>query len=144
MNIRRLEKNEIPDALNLIWDTFLLFEAPDYEQKGVDTFRACLDDSEFTAKLTFYGAFEDDRLVGVVTTRNEGNHIAQYFVLKEYHRRGIGRKLFEFILPYSTGEKITVNSSPYAVEVYHHLGFRDTDSEQVTDGIRFTPMEYIK
>ncbi|MFB0920325.1 MAG: GNAT family N-acetyltransferase, partial [Oscillospiraceae bacterium] len=132
MYIRRLEKTEISDALNLIWDTFLELEAPDYEQKGVNTFRACLDDREFTGKLTFYGAFEIDKLVGVITTRNDGNHIAQYFVLKEYHRQGIGRKLFEFILPFSTGEKVTVNSSPYAVEVYHRLGFKDTDSERVT------------
>ena len=144
MNIRRLEKTEIPDALKLIWDTFILFEAPDYEQKGVDTFRACLDDSEFTGKLEFYGAFENAGLVGVITTRNEGNHIAQFFVLKEYHRQGIGRKLFEYILPNSTGERITVNSSPYAVGIYHHLGFKDSDSEKITDGIRFTPMEYIK
>ena len=144
MNIRRLQETEIPDALNLIWETFVLFEAPDYEQKGVDTFRACLDDSEFLGRLAFYGAFEDNRLVGVITTRNNGNHIAQFFVLKEYHRQGIGRKLFEFILPFSMGEKVTVNSSPYAVEVYRRLGFKDTASEQVTDGIRFTPMEYIK
>jgi len=35
--------------------------------------------------------------------------------------------------------KITVNSSPYAVEVYHHLGFVDIDKEQTVNGIRFTP-----
>jgi len=35
---------------------------------------------------------------------------------------------------------ITVNSSPYALEVYHRLGFIDKDREQTVDGIRFTPM----
>ena len=34
----------------------------------------------------------------------------------------------------------TVHSSPYAVEVYRHLGFVPTDSEQVTHGLRYTPM----
>ena len=36
----------------------------------------------------------------------------------------------------------TVHSSPYAVEVYRHLGFVPTDEEQTVDGLRFTPMQY--
>ncbi len=39
--------------------------------------------------------------------------------------------------------EITVNSSPYAVEVYHKLGFKDTAVEQISDGIRFTPMKLL-
>ena len=39
--------------------------------------------------------------------------------------------------------RITVNSSPYAVEIYRRLGFTATDAERVTDGIRFTPMTYL-
>jgi len=144
MEIRKLEDFEISGALGLIWKTFVEFEAPDYEEKGVETFKACLSDREFLEKLTFYGALEDGQLVGVISTRSGGNHIAQFFVLKEQHRKGIGRKLFEFILPYSTGERITVNSSPYAVGIYHRLRFAETDREQTVDGIRFTPMEYIK
>ena len=35
-----------------------------------------------------------------------------------------------------------VNSSPYAVEIYRHLGFVPTDDEQSVDGLRFTPMQY--
>ena len=37
---------------------------------------------------------------------------------------------------------MTVNSSPYAVPIYHKLGFYDVDSEQVVKGVRFTPMEF--
>ena len=130
--------------MELIWKTFAEFEAPDYEEKGVETFKACLSDKEFLEKLTFYGALEYGQLIGVITTRSGGNHISQFFVLKEHHRKGVGRKLFEFILPFSTGERITVNSSPYAVSIYCRLGFAHTDKEQTVDGIRFTPMEYIK
>ncbi len=36
----------------------------------------------------------------------------------------------------------TVNSSPYAVPVYHKLGFIDMVSEQLADGMRFTPMKF--
>ncbi|MFR3251420.1 MAG: GNAT family N-acetyltransferase [Eisenbergiella sp.] len=28
--------------------------------------------------------------------------------------------------------------------VYHKLGFVDTNTEQLTDGIRYTPMKYVR
>lgn len=39
-------------------------------------------------------------------------------------------------------QTFTVNSSPYAVEVYRHLGFTPTNTEQLTNGIRYTPMRF--
>ena len=38
--------------------------------------------------------------------------------------------------------KTLENSSPYAVPVYHKLGFVDTDTEQLSDGMRYTPMKF--
>jgi predicted GNAT family N-acyltransferase len=35
---------------------------------------------------------------------------------------------------------VTVNSSPYAVEFYHKMGFVNLSDEIEKDGIRFTPM----
>jgi predicted GNAT family N-acyltransferase len=61
-----------------------------------------------------------------------------------YHRRGIGGRLFETALENSGPGPVTVNSSPYAAEVYRHLGFKDTAPEQLRDGIRYIPMEYKK
>ncbi|WP_081998881.1 GNAT family N-acetyltransferase [Robinsoniella peoriensis] len=37
--------------------------------------------------------------------------------------------------------RITVNSSPFAIPVYHKFGFVDTDTEKVTNGLMYTPME---
>ena len=59
-----------------------------------------------------------------------------------YHRRGIGKKLFDAMRRDYAHPVFTVNSSPYAVEVYRHLGFVPTDEEQSADGLRFTPMQY--
>lgn len=94
--------------------------------------------------LKIYGAYLNNKIVGVIATRNNGNHISLFFVDGKYHRQGIGRKLFETILQKSTGEKITVNSSSYAVEVYKKLDFESDTDEQIVDGIRFTPMTYMK
>lgn len=69
-------------------------------------------------------------------------HIADFFVDAAYHRRGIGRRLFEAMRQDYETQVFTVHSSPYAVEVYQHLGFVPTDTEQLTDGLRYIPMRF--
>ena len=142
IQIKTLELFHRDDALELIWKVFLEFEAPDYSKEGVDEFFKSIHDDDWLNQIRMYGAYDGDKLVGVIATRNEGTHIALFFVDGEYHRKGIGRKLFQRILEDNKVNYITVNSSPYAVPVYEKLGFIPTDVEQVKNGLRFTPMEY--
>ena len=146
MEIREVTKKERSQAFELAWTVFQKFEAPEYSEEGIETFRKCLKDPAFVDQMKVYGAFLEKELAGVLATRKEGNHIALFFVKEQYHRQGIGRKLFEKACEDNKTGKLTVNAAPYAVEVYHHLGFRDLDVEQLEDGIRYTPMayEYIK
>lgn len=134
-----LEKEEKPEALELIWEVFSRFEAPDYSPEGISSFREILDDSEYINERDFYGAFDSEKMVGVLG-RGKTAHINFFFVKKEYHRKGIGRKLFEAMLNDCDEKRITVNSSPYAVNIYKHFGFVPTDSEKETKGIKYTPM----
>ena len=89
----------------------------------------------------FYGAFEGDSLIGTLSMR-EPQHIGGFFVKSDYHRKGIGRDLFNTMRRDYDKQEFTVNSSPYAVEIYRHLGFEVMDQEQTVNGIRFTPMKY--
>lgn len=139
--VRRLNANEIQDACRLMWEVFLQFEAPEYSKEGIDRFRASLEVQERIRKLTFYGAFDGDKLVGTLCMRAP-RHIGGFFVDAAYHRRGIGRRLFEAMRRDYVRQVFTVNSSPYAVEVYQHLGFTPTGGEQTVDGLRFTPMQF--
>lgn len=139
--VRRLAPEEVPAALELCWQVFLEFEAPEYSPEGVAAFRASLDDKERVRKLNFYGAFDGEKLVGVLCMRAP-QHIGGFFVNAAYHRRGIGRRLFEAMRQDYEVQAFTVNSSPYAVEVYRRLGFVPTDTEQLTDGLRYTPMQF--
>ncbi|MGM9640632.1 MAG: GNAT family N-acetyltransferase, partial [Faecousia sp.] len=115
--VRRLTSEEIPQALELCWRVFLEFEAPDYSPDGIASFRASLDDKERNRQMHFYGAFDGDTLVGVLSMRAP-QHIGGFFVDAAYHRRGIGRRLFEAMRQDYARQVFTVNSSPYAVEVY--------------------------
>lgn len=143
MEIRKIDHEALGEANTLVWETFLKYEAPDYEEKGINTFRECINSKEFIDKLEIYGAYKEKKLQGVIATRSEGNHIALFFVREDCQRQGIGRQLFEIALNKSTSKKMTVNSSPYAVDVYHKLGFKNIDNERITDGIRYIPMERI-
>ncbi len=144
MEIKKLIQAEKADAMRLVWDVFLEFEAPEYLEEGINTFRDFINDENQINNLEMYGAYENGNLGGVIAIINEGSHIALFFVDKRYHRQGIGRKLFAAALRNSASEMITVHSSPYAREIYHKLGFTDTDVEQTKDGIRYIPMKYQK
>lgn len=136
--IKKLEtEEEIDRALKLVWRVFQQYEAPDYTPEGTQEFYNSITDESWVARLAVYGAFVNEELVGVIATRNEGKHIALFFVDGSFHRQGIGRQLFQTVRT----DGMTVNSSPFAVEVYHRLGFKDTDKEQTVNGLRFTPMK---
>lgn len=46
-------KVDIAAAPNLIWETFLQFEAPDYSDEGVKSFRDFIEDEDLVSSLEF-------------------------------------------------------------------------------------------
>ncbi|MCI8294043.1 MAG: GNAT family N-acetyltransferase [Hespellia sp.] len=142
MEIRKIYGEEIETALQLIWETFLQFEAPDYSEQGVDSFYRFLSNQPMIDTLEFFGAMNKKELMGVIATNDHRKHICCFFVKARYHRQGVGRKLWTYLKDSSSNQKFTLNASPYAVPFYHKLGFTDTGKEKVSDGIRFTPMKY--
>jgi GNAT superfamily N-acetyltransferase len=150
MNIVALSKDDIPAAIDLIWAVFDEFEGPDYSPEGVEEFRRSINRESVMGmvergEMRLWGSRVDGKLAGVIATRG-AEHISLLFVRRENHRQGLARKLFEAVLDEcrknGTVDRITVNSSPYAVDVYHRLGFVDTDAEKTVNGIRFVPMEF--
>jgi len=145
-----MRSEEIAPAMELVWRVFCEFEAPLYEPEGTAEFRNFIRPENITHKtdmreMRLWGAFLDGTLRGVLAERGVG-HISLLFVQREFHRQGISRALFEYYAQFCRQagiRRITVNSSPYAVEIYRRLGFAETNTEQTQNGIRFTPMAYI-
>lgn len=152
--IRRINENEVDEALKLALDVFMEFEAPDYKPEGVETFKHdIVQNKEFIEKCKkgicpIYGAFENEKIIGIIGMRSSKTHINLVFTKKEYHRQGVATALFRFLLNDILKEnpdlkEITLNSSPYGKEFYLHIGFIPLSEEMEQDGIRYTPMKYI-
>ncbi|WP_330672138.1 GNAT family N-acetyltransferase [Aminicella lysinilytica] len=143
IEIRERDQSEFEEAMELALKVFMEFDSSDYSDEGVAEYRKCTHDHDYLDKLRIFTAYDGDREVGVIATRNNGSHIAQFYVDGACHRQGIGRMLFEHVWEMCDKGYMTVNASTYAVPVYRALGFRETGGPQVTDGLKYTPMERI-
>ncbi len=138
-----LPESRICEALELCWNVFCIYEAPDYSEEGVEEFRKTLWDPEYLSGLRYYGAInEADKLIGLLAVRESDAHICFFFVDGNCQRRGVGTALFRRMTEDFSGKTVTLNSAPFALPFYRKLGFAETDTEQCVNGIRFTPMEY--
>lgn len=81
MEIKKIENAQISEVIDLIWATFLQFEAPDYSEEGVRSFREFIEDKEIMSTLEFWGAYDNQELKGVIATNENRGHIC-CFLLK--------------------------------------------------------------
>lgn len=151
--IRKIQKHEVQEALDLAFETFMEFEAPDYSPEGVASFkRDITENREYVAKCEkgvcpIYAAFDGGKIIGIIGIRENKTHINLVFTKKEYHRRGIATAIFRYLLDDLLNEnpelrEITLNSAPYGLPFYQYLGFVAQSEEQERNGIRYTPMKY--
>lgn len=149
--IRSAYRDEWQDAMALAWKTFLQFEADVYTPEGVRNFENFITDSTLhrmfiMGEYQLFIALDRHKIVGMITLR-DSTHISLLFVDAAYHRKGIGRALVKYLTDYLLTEvgarRVTVHSSPYGIEFYHRIGFKDIRPEEARDGIIYTPMEFI-
>lgn len=154
IRIRKITCDEVESAMNLALEVFMEFEAPVYPPSGVETFKKdIVENPEYLENARqgvcpIYGAFDGEALVALIGMRSNRTHINLVFTKKEYHRRGIARTIFHFLLDDIRKEnpslkELTLNSSPYGLPFYLSVGFIPLSEEQEMNGIRFTPMKYI-
>ena len=149
MQICRLNTSQLRTALELVWEVFDEYEAPDYEEMGIKTFQhfieyhAMLDKME-SGEMKFWGCYQNSYMVGVIAIRPI-QHISLLFVRGQFHHLGVASRLVRMAISDIREDKpeipyVTVNSSPYAVEFYKKIGFEPLGTEETRDGIRFTSM----
>ncbi len=154
ITIRKIASYEAESAMALALEVFMEFEAPDYPPEGMETFKKdIVENTEYLEMARqgvcpIYGAFDGEELVALMGMRSSKTHINLAFTKKEYHRKGITRAIFKYLLQDVVKENpsleaLTLNSSPYGLPFYLAIGFVPQSEEQTISGIRFTPMKYI-
>ena len=84
--IRKLSAEERATALDLAWRVFSEYESPDYSKEGTLEFKKCLHDEKYLAGIEYYGAFDGERLIGLVGIRSDRKHIScQFCCLASWH-----------------------------------------------------------
>jgi len=143
-----VEKDWEP-AMKLAWETFLIFEAQEYSEEGIESFRDFISD-QWLKNMFLKGEYQmivalhEEKIIGFITVRNR-SHISLLFVDKKYHRQGVGsiliEKMGEYLITEVGVDYMTVDSAPYALEFYHKLGFWDLAPQQKKKGIIYTSMK---
>jgi len=156
----KLNTEQLYETLELVRNVFMEFEAPDYSPEGIEEFLRFLDPVEITnmlddEKMQIWVCVHDwsdcnggscgsneseKKIVGMIAGNH--NHINLLFVDGKHHRKGIARRLLEILIENFNPTELTVNSSPFALEAYRRLGFKETAPEKIENGIRFTPMKW--
>jgi GNAT superfamily N-acetyltransferase len=122
-------------------------EDPDRPELADDFFNsisvAVLQERLADTRYRFLVAEKGTRIVGVAAMLNS-RHLYHLLVRREWHGRGLGKRLWEAILQdamSAEGEPVfTVNSSLYAVPVYERFGFVVNGEAKRESGLVFVPM----
>lgn len=137
------------ETMEMIWRTFLRFEASDYTAEGVANFRDFITDGRIyrmflEGTYLMMVALDQGKIIGQISVRNR-NHISLLFVDEAYHKKGVGRELVSSMGEYLKKEKnelfMSVKAAPYAVGFYRRTGFHICSPEEEFSGIRVTSME---
>ena len=143
--IKEVSDNDIAQAIDFLIRVFSEFNS----EQGRNSFESNLREKFLPAlksgERKMWAYYIDDKIVGVIA-RRDNPHISLMFVDRQHHRQGIARQLFDVVTDEFKKEnavQITVNSSPYAIKFYEHLGFVKTGEPQEKGGIISIPMMKI-
>ena len=96
--IRKLTQEEYNNAADLSYQVCMECGRSDFTQEGIDTFKSFVYDTSLMNMLDIYGAFDNHLLIGIIGVHWEKQHISLFFVLSHYHRQGIGKSLFGYMM----------------------------------------------
>ena len=148
MPIREACRKDVPAMLSIyayfVRETAVSFE---YEPPSPEEFACRLE--EHSAQYPWLVGEEEERVLGYAYAGLPFERAAyrwcaeiSCYLAQEARGRGVGRKLFGAMRRDYGTQVFTVSSSPYAAEFYRCLGFVPTDTEQLTGGLRYIPMEF--
>ena len=122
-----LQASEI-DAL---WDLQKQYKAEIGEDEPSDDGKERLADAIDKGKITFYGVWKDNTLIGCCSITvvfstfdyHSSGVFEDFYICPEYRHQGIARRLVEFAYHESGVSSLTVGCADCDVKMYQSLGF---------------------
>jgi GNAT superfamily N-acetyltransferase len=151
MIIRPILTGEEEAICKLVMRSFNAYVGYEYSPEGVAEFLKYVNPAAMAMRLSsehfILVAEYEQQPVGMIEFR-KCEHISLLFVDPVFFRKGISRRLFDEAMlivkkENPTLEKLTVNSSRYAVPAYESFGFITSGPEQTINGITFVPMHLV-
>ncbi len=148
LEYRLMKRGEEAEVCNLALRVFHEFIAAQFSKEGVQEFYNYADPHLFLRRSQWNHfiliAAAEKEIIGMIEVRDDG-HVTLFFVDGAFQGRGVGGELLKKALEICRRRdpeitKVTVNSSPNAVEIYERLGFRRAGPERIEDQIRSVPM----
>jgi GNAT superfamily N-acetyltransferase len=132
VQVRRLRAEDLPGISDLIRNTLLVSNLPDYDLQAILELSASFSEQEIRSlagrrEFFVYEEEEEGRLAGVIGL--EGTGVYDFFVAPDRQGRGVGRALLGFVeeLARQRGiEELHLSSSLTAMGFYERLGYRKT------------------
>ncbi|OLS60424.1 GNAT family N-acetyltransferase [Pseudomonas putida] len=144
MQIRHLTHADLPHASALCLEAFMQAVAPSLSAQGVETFSGIATETAFAERMKgdnlMLACVIDELLVGLIELK-EGRHVAMLFVLPQWQRKGVGRRLMEAALEQARSEVVTVRASLSSVPSYERYGFVRSGEVGEFAGMVFQPLE---
>ena len=153
MKFRRFKKEDIREVAKIKNSVFYNFNRFEYfKEDAIDwyldftnlekTDKELIKAFNISNKSIFYIAEENNKIIGYI--KGGKDRIANLFILKEYHKKGIGKKLVELLEKESkkqNSKEIKVRSSIYATSFYQKMGYKKTTGIRNFRGLKIQPMK---
>ena len=147
--IRWARQDEWDKAMDMVWSTFLQFDARDCSPEGQRSFwdfisNEGLKEAFLKGSYQLLVAVNGEEIIGVGSIRSR-NHLSLLFVKAQYHMQGVGRALVEKLCSYLKNEAgehyMSLLASSCAVDFYKKLGFSKVQPQISAPGIPVVLME---
>ncbi len=151
VNIEKFQIGQEESIYKLIKKVYDEFVSIDYSEEGNQFFYDWINPAKISERqknqVNLLVAVVENQIVGMIEIR-ENLYISLLFVDKAFHGKGIAKKLYHEALqmliqrdPNIT--KFYVHASPFSIPIYQKLGFKETDTMQENNGIKYVPMEMM-
>lgn len=144
MEIRELNGKELDGVAKWITEAFLNTDGLNLSEKGMHSVFDYIE--THGESLSYFGAFEEDRMTGLLGYDTDRFHLALCFVRTEMRGKGIGHELLKHFISFAGRQqiaRITVHASEDAEKMYREFGFEPCGDFLDFQGVKVRPMEYL-